>query len=277
MRIQGKYPAALTVAGSDSSGGAGIQADLKTFAALGVYGASVITALTAQNTTGVRAIENISPEMIRLQAEAVLDDIGIAAVKTGMLPTVETIEAVVAFVDRYHIQALVADPVMVATTGARLVSEDAVLYIRRELFRRVALITPNISEASLLAGVEITGVRDFHKAAGILMDGGCKAVLIKGGHQHGKVATDILFRQDAPPVELSSEYVETLNTHGTGCTFSAAVTAFLALGETLEKAVFGAKEYIAEAIRAGVAVRTGNGNGPVNHFFQPQTSKIIPL
>jgi hydroxymethylpyrimidine/phosphomethylpyrimidine kinase len=277
MRIQGKYPAALTVAGSDSSGGAGIQADLKTFAALGVYGASVITALTAQNTTGVRAIEIISPEMIRLQAEAVLDDIGVTAVKTGMLPTVETIEAVVAFVDRYRIQALVADPVMVATTGSRLVSEDAVLYIRRELFRRVALITPNISEASLLAGVEITGVRDFHKAAGVLMDGGCKAVLIKGGHLHGKVATDILFRQDAPPVELSSEYVETQNTHGTGCTFSAAVTAFLALGETLEKAVFGAKEYITEAIRAGAAVQTGNGNGPVNHFFQPQTSKIIPL
>lgn len=275
LQQQGVYPAALTIAGSDSSGGAGIQADLKTFSALGVYGTSAITAITAQNTTGVCGIEVLSSGIVQSQIEAVMDDIDIRAVKTGMLPDVATIEIVAKMTDKYHIQALIVDPVMVATTGAKLVTEETVGAIRKHLLTRAALITPNTREASILTGIEVVTIDDFAKVADLLIAQGCNAVLIKGGHLQSEEAVDILFQRNKEPERFASSYIDTNNTHGTGCTLSAAIAAYVALGETLGNAVRLAKKYITEAIQTGAEVQTGKGNGPVNHFFQPQVLKIL--
>ena len=269
-----RYPTALTIAGSDSGGCAGIQADLKTFSALGVFGASVITAITAQNTQEVRAVEILSPTIIRKQAEAVLDDITVDAVKTGMLPTPEIIKTVADIIDRYHLKNVIVDPVMVATTGARLVDSDIAKAFRKHLYTRAMLITPNIPEAEALSGITIQTEEDFQKAADLMMKQGCQAVLIKGGHFINDKSTDILFDfSKGTSTVISSERIESKNLHGTGCTFSSAIAANIALGWDLENAVKQAKVYISSAIKAGSKVTTGKGFGPVNHFFNPKKQK----
>ena len=276
-----RYPTALTIAGSDSGGCAGIQADLKTFSALGVFGASVITAVTAQNTQEVRAVETLPPTIIRQQAEAVLDDITIDAVKTGMLPTPEIIETVAGLIDRYNLKNVIVDPVMVATTGARLADSGIAEAFRKYLYPRAMLITPNIPEAEALSGITIQTKEDFQKAADIMMEQGCQAVLIKGGHFSSTSSltdesTDILFgpRKGTCTV-MSSDRVESNNLHGTGCTFSSAIAANIALGWDLTNAVRRAKMYIFLAIKNGSQLTTGKGYGPVNHLFNPQRLKKL--
>ncbi|MDR2682654.1 MAG: bifunctional hydroxymethylpyrimidine kinase/phosphomethylpyrimidine kinase [Dysgonamonadaceae bacterium] len=269
-----RYPAALTLAGSDSGGCAGIQADLKTFSAIGVFGTSVITSITAQNTQEVRAVETLSPEIIRQQAEAVLDDITIDAVKTGMLPSPEIIETVAGIIDRYALKNVIVDPVMVATSGARLASASIAGSFRDALYRRITLITPNIPEAETLSGVSIQTEKDFRKAAEVLLAQACPAVLIKGGHLSSACSEDILFRPDKEPVSFSSPRIDTANLHGTGCTFSSAIAAYCALGQELETAIASAKRYISSAIRSGSTMRLGKGHGPVNHFFSGHSSKV---
>ena len=275
MERSEKYPVVLTVAGSDSGGCAGIQADIKTFSALGGFGASVATAITAQNTTEVRAVEVLSPAIVRQQLEAVLDDIAVDAVKTGMLPSPEIIEVVAAIIDKYSLRRVVVDPVMVATSGARLTSSAGVGALRELLYPRIMLLTPNIPEAEALSGVDICSESDVRRAAEVLLGQGCRAVVIKGGHLATAEATDVLFSVDAEPMTFSSPRVPSRNTHGTGCTFSSAITAHLALGYELNEAVSAAKEYISAAIAAGQNVATGHGSGPVNHFFDPRGLKII--
>lgn len=264
-----RYPAALTIAGSDSGGGAGIQADIKTFSALGVYGASVITSVTAQNTQGVRGIQPISPEILKGQLDAVFEDITFDAVKIGMLHNKTAAEMVVEAIDTYSPCPIILDPVMISTSGNKLLQDDAIDIIVRELFKRTSLVTPNIDEAEFLSGMKITSEKDMHLAADRLLASGCRGVLIKGGHLKGDTMTDLLFTPDLPPVRLSTATIATGNGHGTGCTLSSAIAAYMALGNDLAEAVRLAKTYITEAIQAGKEVRTGHGHGPLNHFFAP--------
>ena len=275
--MQKRYPTALTIAGSDSGGGAGIQADLKTFSALGVFGTSAITAVTAQNTTEVRTFEVLSDKIIRQQLETVLDDITIDAVKTGMLPTPDVVHIVAEIIDQYKLSKVIVDPVMVATTGASLSSAPTVSAIKEKLFPRATLITPNIPEAEALSGIKISEEKDMIKAAEILMGKGCKGVLIKGGHMKGKDATDILFQQNHEPARFSNILLNTQNVHGTGCTLSSAITAYMASGYNLEDAVRQAKNFIYNAILTGKEIKTGKGSGPVNHFFNPVPLKTIDI
>ncbi|NDV59888.1 bifunctional hydroxymethylpyrimidine kinase/phosphomethylpyrimidine kinase [Bacteroides sp. 519] len=273
MEPKQRYFTALTIAGSDSGGGAGIQADLKTFAALGIFGTSVITAITAQNTHEVRSVEVLSPQIIRTQLQTVLSDITIDAVKTGMLPNAEIIEVVAQTIDQYKLPNLVVDPVLVSTSGSQLTSDKAISAFRSLLYKRATLITPNIPEAARLSGIEINNENDIHRAADVLLAEGCCALLIKGGHRAGKQSTDILFTPNQSPVSFSVPFVKSNNLHGTGCTYASAITACLAQGYELIKSVEMAKSYITAAIEAGKDITTGQGNGPLNHFFSPQPLK----
>jgi len=260
-------PVALTIAGSDSGGGAGIQADLKTFSALGVYGASVITALTAQNTRGVSAVHSVPPEFVSAQIEAVATDLAIAAVKTGMLNDGATVRAVCEGVRRYALHPLVVDPVMVATSGDLLLADDAVDAVRRELLPLADLATPNLPEAARLLDCEIAHDEDAMLAQGeALLQFGSRAVLIKGGHADGSEAVDFLVTRDAPPVRMSLPRLQTSNTHGTGCTLAAAIVAALTRGESLVNAVETAKQFVHEALASGAGLRIGHGAGPVDHL-----------
>lgn len=264
-----RYPVALTIAGSDSGGGAGIQADLKTFSALGVFGASVITSVTAQNTLGVRGIQAISPEILQGQLEAVFEDLRIDAVKIGMLFHAEAVRIVVDIIERFRPKHIICDPVMISTSGSQLIEDEAVEEMARTLFRRVSLLTPNVDEASFLTGIPIRSESEMEQAAERLLAMGCPSVLMKGGHLGGKEMTDILFSNGMPPLRLTAGTIQTVNSHGTGCTLSSAIAAYMALGKTLPQAVTLAKKYITEAIRAGASVKTGHGHGPLNHFFAP--------
>ncbi|MBI2828719.1 MAG: bifunctional hydroxymethylpyrimidine kinase/phosphomethylpyrimidine kinase [Acidobacteria bacterium] len=255
---------ALTIAGSDSSGGAGIQADLKTFAAHGVYGLSVITAVTAQNTIGVTKFEAVSADLVSAQMEAVVSDIGAHAVKTGMLANAAIVEAVAAGVDNLEIPWLVVDPVMIAKSGDRLINDDAVGAIKSELLRRAFLVTPNIPEAETLAGITIGAEEARREAARRIIALGAAAVIITGGHFPSPDIVDLLY-DGRRFIEFRTERVTGRNTHGTGCTFAAAVTAHLALGHLLEEAVPRAQQYVAGAIRA--ASDLGRGPGPMDHFW----------
>ena len=260
-------PIALTIAGSDSSGGAGIQADLKTFTALGVYGASVITALTAQNTHGVTAIHAIPGEMITAQLRAVATDLAINAVKTGMLGDRATVEVVTAGLREFRLAPLVVDPVMVATSGDVLLSPDAVSAVRRELIPLADLITPNLHEAAhLLDRPAAVSITDMEDQARRLLDLGAKAALVKGGHLEGGEAIDVL--ADASGVKhFSTPRIASRNTHGTGCTLSAAIAAGLARGLDLHQSVSAAKDFVWRAIASGADLAIGTGNGPVDHLF----------
>lgn len=268
-----RYPAALTIAGSDSGGCAGIQADLKTFSSIGVFGASVVTSVTAQNTKEVRAVHPLSADIVRQQTEAVLDDIIIDVVKTGMLPSVEIIEMLASLIDAYNIRTIIVDPVMVATSGARLASSSTASAFRDFLYSRLTLITPNIPEAEALSGLTIQSEKEMYHAGDILLEQGCRSVLIKGGHLRSGQSTDILFQPDRKPLLFSSPRINSGNLHGTGCSFSSAIAAYMALGNELENAVSFAKSYISSAIYYGKDAITGKGYGPVNHFFEPQSLK----
>lgn len=266
-------PIALTIAGSDPSGGAGIQADLKTFSAFGVYGASVITALTAQNTTGVSGVLGIAPDFIAAQFHSVASDLSVSAAKTGMLGDAATVEIVTRLLSEIPSVPVVVDPVMVATSGDVLLAPDAIDAIRQLLIPRAFLITPNIPEAAkLLGGSDAETEADMRRDAEKLMQFGCGAVLLKGGHASGAEAVDILF-DGATHHVLRRPWVETRNTHGTGCTLSAAIVANLALGRRLEECVARAKSFVWEALDAGQHRRIGAGNGPVDHHFALRTHR----
>ncbi len=273
METRGKpertYRRALTIAGSDSGGGAGIQADLKTFSALGCYGTTVITALTAQNTTGVSAIHPVPEDFVAQQMAAVFSDIGADAVKIGMLFSAPLIETVARGLEAHRAANIVLDPVMVAQSGDRLLEDDAVQALKARLLPLADVVTPNLPEAAVLLGREIRGLEDMRAAARDLAALGCRAVLLKGGHQEALRSTDILYLAGSDrTLVLQGEVIETRNNHGTGCTLSSAVAAHLARGLELEAAVQGAKDYITAAIRAGAGYRLGAGHGPVHHFFE---------
>ncbi|KXG85212.1 bifunctional hydroxymethylpyrimidine kinase/phosphomethylpyrimidine kinase [Agrobacterium bohemicum] len=258
---------ALTIAGSDSGGGAGIQADLKTFSALGVYGASVITAITAQNTRGVSAVEDISIAMIAAQMEAVFPDLAIGAVKIGMVSRIETIETIAEHL-RITNKPVVLDPVMVATSGDRLLQEEAIETLRTALLPLAMLATPNLPEAALLSGHPIaTKPQDVVRQAEAILKTGVQAVLIKGGHSGGSESVDLLLDRDGLH-EFSMPRIETRNDHGTGCTLAAAITANLALGYPMVDAIGLAKDYLQGALAAGRELHVGHGHGPVHHFYR---------
>ena len=263
------YYRCLTIAGSDSGGGAGIQADLKTFGALGCYGMSVITALTAQNTIGVSAIEAVTPEFIVEQISAVLTDIGVDAVKIGMLFSPEIIQAVADGLRPFNIRQVVLDPVMVAQSGDKLLKENAIEAIKTNLMPLATVVTPNIPEASILVAETLTTTADIRRAAKTLANHGSRAVLIKAGHLKGEQSTDLLYLSDNDRfLEVSGPRIDTINNHGTGCTLSSAITAYLARGEELETAVEKAKIYIQGALKAGATYRIGQGHGPVHHYYR---------
>ncbi|WP_284778423.1 bifunctional hydroxymethylpyrimidine kinase/phosphomethylpyrimidine kinase [Agrobacterium sp. lyk4-40-TYG-31] len=258
---------ALTIAGSDSGGGAGIQADLKTFSALGVYGASVLTAITAQNTKGVTAVEDISAGMITAQMKAVFSDLDINAVKIGMVSRIETIETIAINLANQHMP-IVLDTVMVATSGDRLLQEDAIETLRLRLLPLALLATPNLPEAALLSASPVaTDRQEIIRQAEAILRTGVRAVLIKGGHGSGAESTDILL--DGETVHtFSMPRIETSNDHGTGCTLASAITAHLALGVSLADSIGLAKEYLQGALAGGRDLRVGHGHGPVHHFYR---------
>jgi len=272
-----QYPRVLSIAGSDSGGGAGIQADLKTFAALGCFGMTAITALTAQNTCGVRAIHAVPPDMLRAQIDAVLEDIGADAVKVGMLHSPEIVHTVAQAIDRHQLGRVVFDPVMVATSGAKLIDDPAIAVLVAELFPRAALITPNLDEAALLVGRPLTSVHDMAQAAAELLARGARAVLLKGGHLAGDAVTDLLLQASGDPLWMEAPRIDTGNTHGTGCTLSSAIAAHLALGASLTQAVQQAREFVRQALKAGASVKTGQGEGPLNHGFAPLPMQLRDL
>ena len=254
-----RYPVALTIAGSDSGGGAGIQADIKTFSALGVFATSAITAITAQNTQGVRSIQPVSPDVLRDQIEAVLEDFTVDAIKIGMLYSAEAAHVVADTLARYPNIPIVLDPVMISTSGSKLLKEDAIRTITERLFPMTTLLTPDITAA-----------------ARVLRELGCRSVLVKGGHLAGTEATDWLFIEEEKPMRLVDPRVETRNTHGTGCTLSSAIAAYLALSISFEFAVRLGKTYVNKAIANGAGIEVGHGHGPVNHLFHPSPlHKII--
>ena len=272
-----EYPRVLSIAGSDSGGGAGIQADLKTFAALGCYGMTAITALTAQNTLGVRAIHGVPSEMLRDQIDAVVEDMGLDAVKIGMLHAPDIVQTVAEAIDRHALQKVVLDPVMVATSGAVLIDNPAIAVLVRELFWRAVMITPNLDEASLLVGRPLGSEQAMEAAAQELLAKGAQAVLLKGGHLAGEVVSDLLVTQNGELHWMRAPRIHSANTHGTGCTLSSAIAAHLALGAPLLEAVQAARAYVRAALEAGAKVRTGAGSGPLNHGHAPQAMRLKPI
>ena len=287
MNQSKSYPKVLSIAGSDSSGGAGIQADLKTFSALGVYGATAITAITAQNTLGVNSQFALEPQMVYDQIAAVMDDIEPSVVKIGMLSNTAIVEAVAKALHDYRPSFIILDPVIVSSTGHRLLSIEAQETIKEKLIPIADLLTPNIPEMKALTDSPLSSLEEKKEAAQQLFNLGAKAILLKGGHEEGEVKKDYLFfnglkakdkslkSASESMSEYASETVVTKNTHGTGCTLSSAIAAFIARGLSLEDAISEAKNYVTEAIHAGADINIGKGIGPVNHFFNPQ--KMIVL
>jgi hydroxymethylpyrimidine/phosphomethylpyrimidine kinase len=264
-----QYRKVLTIAGSDSGGGAGIQADLKTFSAIGCYGMSVITALTAQNTRGVSGIHAVPPVFAVEQIDAVLSDIGADAVKIGMLYSAELIEAVAAALKEHRAPQIVLDPVMVAQSGDKLLQDDAVEAIKTYLMPLAMVVTPNLPEAAAFSGMEIQNVKDVENAATALAEHGSNSILIKGGHGDDNQSVDLLYLAGEDRlVWLTAERIQTRNNHGTGCTLSSAIAAYLALGHNIERAAQKAKTFMNRAIAAGSAYKIGHGHGPVHHFFK---------
>ena len=259
-------PRALTIAGSDSGGGAGIQADLKTFAALGVFGTSAITAITAQNTLGVSAVAEVPVQVISDQIEAVVSDIGVCAVKTGMLSSAEIVECVAENVQRLELSPLVVDPVMIAATGAQLLQEDAIESVRSRMVPLATVVTPNVPEAEVLTGVEIESVDDMELAGGELVAMGADAAIVKGGHfddGSGRI-TDVLVTKEAVK-HFTSIRIDTSSNHGTGCTFASAIAAHLAHGIELATAVDLSQRFVWNAMASAVPI--GAGHGPLNHMY----------
>lgn len=269
------YIPVLSIAGSDCSGGAGIQADLKTFAALGCYGMSVITATTAQNTQGVFAIHSIPASHIGEQLDAILSDILPKAIKIGMLDRPEVVSCIADKLKSHPNIPIVFDPVMVATSGDRLIHEETIEVFKKELFPLVSLLTPNLQEAKILTGMDATDLNAMKVSGQELIKQGLKALLIKGGHLKGNLLYDFLLDSSGREQTLSHTKITTHNVHGTGCTLSSAIAAQIAIGLDLFEAVETASAYIQHAIAAGSDVKTGQGNGPLNHFWNPQKQHII--
>ena len=287
--MDARYIAVLSIAGSDCSGGAGIQADIKTISALGCYAASAITAITVQNTLGVTAVHAVPPEIVAGQIRAVMDDIKPKAVKIGMVNDADTIKAIADTLADYDIENIniVVDPVMVSTSGSKLMQDDAIKVFIEKLLPMSTLITPNIYEAEILAGKKITDEESMNDVAGIILSKCAGAVLIKGGHIEGEKKVDQLYcpvrKTESHESELTvmfgdsfeSETVETRNAHGTGCTLSAAIASNLAMGLGINQAIDKAKYWLTSALIAGAEVEIGSGHGPVNHFYAPKTLRII--
>lgn len=262
------YIPVLSIAGSDPSGGAGIQADLKTISALGCYGMSVITAITVQNTVGVTAVNPVSPELIRAQLTAVISDIPPLAIKTGMLFDAEIIRSVGSVISEYPDRPpVVIDPVMAATSGEHLLQPNAIDCLIHQLLPFSTLITPNIPEAEILSGISICSESDADEAGKRILLLGANAVLIKGGHSSGNYSIDLLYTGKGEKHRFLAQKIDSTNTHGTGCTLSAAIASFLARGLTLEMAVERSKKYLTNAISHGKGMKIGQGHGPVHHFY----------
>lgn len=273
-----RYARVLSIAGSDSGGGAGIQADLKTCAALGCYGMTAIAAITVQNTLGVTGIHGVPLDIVRGQIDAVVQDIGVDAVKIGMLATPDVVSVVADAIRRHQIRNVVLDPVMVATSGDRLIVPETAQALVQELFPLATVITPNLDEAALLLGRNIDGIAALDEAVSDLLALGASAVLLKGGHLSGDLVMDVLGQQGQAAgdyLRLQSQRIITHNGHGTGCTLSSAIASFLAQGLALEAAVTEARRYILGAIEAGAEVYTGKGHGPLNHGYAPLAQRII--
>ena len=273
-----RYARVLSIAGSDSGGGAGIQADLKTCAALGCYGMTAITAITVQNTLGVSGIHSIPLDTVRGQIDAVVEAIGVDAVKIGMLATPEVVSVVADAIRRHGLQNVVLDPVMVATSGDRLIVPETAQALVNELFPLATVITPNLDEAALLLGRGIDGIPALDAAVADLLAMGAPAVLLKGGHLNGDVVMDVLGQKGqaaADYLRLQSQRIATHNGHGTGCTLSSAIASYLAQGLALPEAVAQARQYILGAIEAGADVYTGQGHGPLNHGYAPRAQLIV--
>ena len=265
-----RYYRVLTIAGSDSGGGAGIQADIKTISAMGCYATSAITAVTVQNTLGVTAVHPIPLDILEGQIDAVLSDIGTDAIKIGMLYSLEVVNIVANMIEKYQVKNIVVDPVMVSTSGHRLIEENAIEVIQNRLMSLSRVITPNIPEAEILAGYKIEGEKDFEKVARLLSHNSGVSVLLKAGHLNGKYLVDYFYNaEDNTITKLPSRRIETPNTHGTGCTLSSALAATIAQGNDLTTAALLAKRYIEQAIISGAEYKIGNGYGPVNHGFNP--------
>lgn len=268
-------PVALSIAGSDSGGGAGIQADLRTFASLGVHGATAVTAVTAQNTAGVQAVHPVPADFVRAQISAVLTDLPVAAVKTGMLGTQETVAVVAASAEAGELPNLVVDPVMVASTGEPLLDPDARRAYAELLLPRARVATPNLWEASLLLGRELAGVEDMETAARDIHDLGCASVVVKGGHLAGPGSPDVLFDGERVSV-LTGARIATANDHGTGCTLSAAIAAHLAAGAAVGEAVARAKVFVAAAIAGAAGWSIGAGHGPLDQMAGARNAPLSP-
>lgn len=260
----------LSIAGSDCSGGAGIQADMKTISALGAYAATVITAVTVQNTLGVSAVHAIPAEVVRGQIEAVMDDLHPVAVKIGMVNEPIVVKVIADCLRKYRPEFVVYDPVMVSTSGCRLIDEHAIEVIKKELFPLVSLVTPNLDEAKVLIGKEITTVEEMEKAAKELATAYRTNILIKGGHLNGNEMTDVLYA-DGYTYIYKEKKIDSRNLHGTGCTLSSSIATYLALGCGMSEAVGKAKEYVARAIAAAKDQEIGYGNGPLCHFWNMES------
>lgn len=268
-----KYIPTLTIAGSDSSGGAGIQADIKTMSALGCYAMSVITAVTAQNTCGVVGVDPISPEIIEAQLLSVLEDIPPKSIKTGMLYDSSVIRTVAKILsEKAKNISIVVDPVMVATSGDSLLQNEAADCLKNELLPLATLVTPNIPEAEVLSGIQIESIEQADQAGAKLLELGVEAVLIKGGHSNSQQAIDILYTSDGAREIFRADRIDSNNTHGTGCTLSSAIASFLAREFSLVDSIKQAKEYLTAAIESGKDVQIGHGHGPVDHFHAPLIS-----
>ncbi len=257
-------PQVLTIAGSDSGGGAGIQADIKAMSANGVFAMSAITAITAQNTEEVTDVFELPTSIIAAQIDAVFDDFDVAAVKTGMLSSTAVVETVAKMLKPQEVRILVVDPVMISKSGHQLLKPDAIETVKKQLFPLALLVTPNVHEAQLLSGIAITSLADARRAAKVIHGFGCRHVLIKGGHLLAERATDLLYDGRYFNV-FKGEFIDTPHTHGTGCTFASAIAAHLARGKSLNDAVQTAKTYLTETIRHSLAI--GHGRGPTNHFY----------
>lgn len=264
-----RYPSVLTIAGFDGSGGAGIQADIKTISSLGCYATSVLTALPVQNTKGVRSIYPIPVQAVVEQIRAVMDDIVPDAIKIGMVHTSELVETISTSLLEYPQVPIVFDPVMVATSGHRLIEEATINAIKEKLFPLAAVLTPNMDEAAVLADMEVKTPEHMRVAAERIKALGCKTILLKGGHLESEQIISLFLDEAQQFREFKSTKLDTNNTHGSGCTLSSAIASFIAQGKSLVKAVALAQEYVFQAIDAGKDVQTGKGNGPLNHFFNP--------
>ena len=265
---QMKYNTVLTIAGSDSGGGAGIQADIKAISAMGCFASSAITAITAQNTLGVDAVHPVPLDILAAQIDAVLSDIGTDAIKIGMLHSTEVVSLVADKIEQYGITNVVLDPVMVSTSGHKLIEDNAIEIMKNRLIPLARVITPNLPEAEILSGCTITAQQEFPQIATLLSHNNSTSVLLKAGHLNGDTLTDYFYNaEEGSMTLLPSKRVDTRNTHGTGCTLSSALAAALARGESLTEAAISAKRYIEQAIITGAKYDIGHGHGPVNHFF----------